>query len=270
MKKYWKLLLTLPLLGLLLACSTFSPVADNPAYNRVMENKILVVGMSGDQPPFNFNDGKKIIGLDVDIAKLIAKDLGVELKIVTMPFSELQASLKSQKIDVIMSAFSQTAERQETLLFSTPYAVTGQSLIFKREKGQEIKNTTGFNNEKVRIVAIKDSSAVELSKVLLDKSQITVVESYEDAIQLIKDDKADAFIGDLAHCKIALLKDESSELLTLRKPLNIEKISIALNKNELMLKGKISATIDELIESKEIVKIEDKWFKNPEWLSLIK
>ena len=270
MTKYWKLLLTLPLLGFLFACSAFSPVADNPAYNRVMESKELVVGMSGDQPPFNFSNGEKIVGLDVDIATLIAKDLGVKLKIVNMPFSDLQGALKAQKIDMIMSAFSLTEERRKTLLYSTPYAITGQSLVFKRSTGSEIKNSTGFNSEKVRIVAIKNSSAVEFSKEVLSKSQLTVVENYEDAIQLIKDDQSDAFMADVAHCKIALLKDKKSELVMLRKPLNIERIAIAFNKNELMLEGKISATIDALIESEEITSIEDTWFKNPAWLSFIK
>lgn len=270
MKIFWKLMLTVPFLGLLFACSTFTPVAENPTYNRVMENKMLVVGMSGEQPPFNFKHGEKIVGLDVDIASKLAKELGVDLKVSTMAFSELQGALKRGEIDVIMSAFSITEERREDILFSTAYAVTGQSLVFNGVKGEKIRNTTGFNDKSVRIVAIKNSSAVEFSKIALEKSPVIVVKNYDDAIQLIKDDKADAFMADMALCKIALLKDEQSELAMLRKPLDIEKIAVAFNKNELMLKGKISTVIDELIESKEILTIEDKWFKNPDWLSLIK
>jgi len=270
MKQLLKITFALPLLILLASCAKFAPVPDNEAYNRVMENRVLVVGMSGEQPPFNFVVvDKAAIGFDVDVAEIVAKELGVELQISVMPFDDLQKALKTGAIDAIISGFSVTKEREETMRFSQPYAVTGKSLVFKRETGIKIKETTGFNDKSVHIVALAGSTSYSFADVKLPDAKLTAIEHYEDGLVMLRGNEADALLADLTLCELALIRDTQGELAILRTPLNVEDVAIAFNKNEMMLQDKSSATIKALLESKELFKIIEKWFKNANWVALL-
>ena len=81
------------LLGLLIA-ALVAPAAmaasDSPVLDRVLDFKVLKVGMSGNQAPMNTNSRSgQIIGYDVDLARALAGAMGARLEIVTMPFGEL-------------------------------------------------------------------------------------------------------------------------------------------------------------------------------------
>jgi ABC-type amino acid transport substrate-binding protein len=270
MKPLLKIAFFLPLLILLASCAKFAPVPDNEAYNRVMQNKVLIVGMSGEQPPFNFVVvDKTAIGFDVDVAEIVAKELGVKLQISIMPFDDLQNALKTGAIDAIISGFSVTKEREETLRFSLPYAVTGKSLVFKRKTGVKIRETTGFNDESVHIAALAGSTSYSFAETKLPDAKLTPIQHYEQALVMLRGDEVDALLADLTLCELALIRDTQNELAVLRSPLNVEDIAIAFNKNEVMLQDKSSTAIKALVESKELFKIQEKWFKDALWLALL-
>ncbi len=73
-------------------------IAANATFDRINKDKVLVVGMSGEQPPFNFvSNLETIIGYDVELATALAKSLEVNVVIELMPFSELMGALKHKK-----------------------------------------------------------------------------------------------------------------------------------------------------------------------------
>jgi len=270
MKKLFKLPFALALLMLLASCAKFAPVADNEAYNSVMKNKVLIVGMSGEQPPFNFVVvDKAAIGFDVDVAEALAKKLGVKLQISIMPFNDLEEALKTGMIDAIISGYSVTKKREESMRFSMPYARTGQSLVFKREAGMKIRKTTGFDDKSVRITALEHSSSYDFAQTKLPNATLKAVQHYEKALVMLRSDEADALLADLTVCELALIRDTEGELAILNHPLNVEDVAIVFNKNEIMLQDKSSTLIKELIDSEEIAKFHERWFKDAHWLALL-
>ena len=76
----------------------------------------LVVGTSADYPPYEFHkqvDGKdQIVGFDIDIAKEVAKDLGVELEVDDMSFDGLLVALQAGKVDMVFAGMTPTDERK--------------------------------------------------------------------------------------------------------------------------------------------------------------
>ena len=102
----------------------------------VQEKGKLVVGTSADYAPYEFHtmiDGKdSIVGFDIEIAKALAADLGVELEIQDIGFDGLIQALNSKKIDVVISGLTPTEERKQSVDFSVIYYTTQQSVPCSR------------------------------------------------------------------------------------------------------------------------------------------
>ena len=85
----------------------------------------IVLGTAADYPPYEFHkeiDGKdNIVGFDIEIAKAIAADLGVELEIKDMKFDGLLAALVAEDIDFIVAGMVATEERKQSVDFSISY-----------------------------------------------------------------------------------------------------------------------------------------------------
>ena len=84
----------------------------------------LRVGILTDAAPWGFKDDKgEIAGLDADLAKLIAADMGVKLELVPVTGAARIPSLLSDKIDILIAGLGATPERAQQVMFSQPYAV---------------------------------------------------------------------------------------------------------------------------------------------------
>jgi len=97
--------------------------------------------------PFQFEQGGKIVGFDVDLIDLVAKKLGVTQEIVDTPFEGIQSGedLNARKCDIAAAAMTITPEREEKLDFSAPYFDANQALLVK--KGSGIKSFDDLNGE---------------------------------------------------------------------------------------------------------------------------
>jgi len=87
--------------------------------------------------PFQFEQGGKIVGFDVDLVDLVAKELGVKQEIVDTPFEGIQSGedLNSRKCDIAAAAMTITPEREEKIAFSDPYFDANQALLVNKESG---------------------------------------------------------------------------------------------------------------------------------------
>lgn len=93
---------------------------------------VLRFGTSAITEPFSFIDGShKIVGLDVEIASLVAQRLGLQIQIVNMDFGAMIPALISNKVDMIGACITITNERAKSVLFSIPYYVGGIAALVK-------------------------------------------------------------------------------------------------------------------------------------------
>lgn len=112
---------------------------------RVKNGKLLNVGISANREPMCFVKDGKIIGLDVELMRRIAYDMGMIINFSDMKFSALTASLMSGKVDVVASNFTATAERAKVVSFSNTYFINPQVLICSNNTITEgDKNSTWY------------------------------------------------------------------------------------------------------------------------------
>ena len=104
--------------------------AQSPVLDRIIKNKELRVATSGTQPPFNAvsKDGQ-LIGLEIDLIRLLVDAMNVNLLLRTIPFPELLPALEDGKIDMVLSGLSITPERARDFAFVGPYVLSGKSVL---------------------------------------------------------------------------------------------------------------------------------------------
>jgi arginine/lysine/histidine transporter system substrate-binding protein len=94
----------------------------------------ITVGLSADYPPFEFKQGEEIVGFDVDLAKAIGKELGLEVEIKDMSFAMLFGALNAGEIDAIISSVTINEEKSKNYDFSAPYYFDTFAILHTAEK----------------------------------------------------------------------------------------------------------------------------------------
>jgi polar amino acid transport system substrate-binding protein len=112
------------------------PATGNPAPMPEIASsegdKAVRLGTSSVTEPFSFVDGsRKIVGYDIELARLIARKLGRKLEIVNMDFGGMIPALISGKVDMIAACITITEERSRQVLFSEPYYVGGIAVLVR-------------------------------------------------------------------------------------------------------------------------------------------
>ncbi|MCF2673237.1 MAG: basic amino acid ABC transporter substrate-binding protein [Fusobacterium varium] len=86
--------------------------------------KKLYVGTNAEFKPYEYLEGDKITGFDIDFMNAIGKEIGYEVQWVNMGFDGLLPALQMNKVDAVIAGMSQTPERQKAVDFSMPYMFT--------------------------------------------------------------------------------------------------------------------------------------------------
>ena len=90
--------------------------------------------MNAEFPPYEYVDGKEIVGFDIDLARAICDKLGKELEIVDMNFDSVIAAVEAGKADFGMSGITMTEERKKTVDFSDSYHKATLFIIIRKQK----------------------------------------------------------------------------------------------------------------------------------------
>ena len=99
----------------------------------------LTVATSPDFPPFESLEGGEVVGIEIDILKLICDDLGVELEIVQMDFDSVLVAIQAAKYDCAASGITVDADRQKNMLFTDPYYNAAQVIVVKADSSIQSK-----------------------------------------------------------------------------------------------------------------------------------
>ena len=144
-----KKIIALVLMTAMLLCAFASCGAKGKTLAQVKEAGKLTIATSPDFPPFESLEGNEVVGIEVDIMKLIAKELGVELEIIQMDFDSVLLGVQSAKYDCGMSGITATPDRKENMLFTAPYYMAAQVIVVK--EGSDIKGKADLEGKKVSV-----------------------------------------------------------------------------------------------------------------------
>ncbi|MBK1876341.1 transporter substrate-binding domain-containing protein [Pelagicoccus mobilis] len=159
------------------------------------EDNTLVVGMELSYPPFEMSDeNNEPAGVSVDLAKELGKHLGRPVRIENIAFAGLISSLKTGKIDLIISSMTATEERAQSIDFSTPYLETGLCLLVSK---QSDINSIVDADKSGNAIAVKQGTTGHLYAIdHVKHATVLPLEKETSAVVEVTQGKADAFIYD--------------------------------------------------------------------------
>ncbi len=163
--------------------------------NLVAAEKPLVVGMELQYPPFEMSDvNGKPSGVSVDLAYALGKYLGREVKIENIAWDGLIPSLKTGKVDLIISSMTITKQRQKTIDFSIPYAQSNLAILTNTKSG--IKNINDLNQKGKKVAVKKGTTGHIYAGKHLQNANLLVFDKENAAVLEVIQGKADGFLYD--------------------------------------------------------------------------
>lgn len=234
--------------------------------DNILKKGELVVGITGTQPPLNIADKDgKIIGYDADIAKLIAMNLGVEVKFATMPFAELLPALSAGKVDMVLSSMTMTLERNRKVAFIGPYYISGKGILTKTQSIGALQQAEGINNPEFKVAALNNSTSQAFVEQAAPKAQLVPTKSYDEAIDLLLQDKVNAIVADYPFCAFSAFRHQDKGLIAGQSKLTIEPLGIAIREDALLINW-LGNFINMLEVSGQVKNMTEKWFQSGSWI----
>lgn len=226
--------------------------AETEAAEAESAGGTLVMATNAEFPPYEYYEGGEIVGIDADIARAIAEDMGMELKIEDMAFDSIIAAVQSGKADFGAAGMTVTEDRLASVNFSDTYAEAKQVIIIK--EGSEIKSADDLAGKKVGV------QLGTTGDILADEIENGTVERYNKGAEAVMDltgDRLDAVIIDSEPAKVFVSQNEGLTLI--EDAYEVEEYAIAIAKDNTELVEKINASIANLKESGKLQEIIDKY-----------
>jgi polar amino acid transport system substrate-binding protein len=260
------------LLATLLAVSTVfsSNIFAGDTLQRVIDFKVLKVGMSLSQPPFNVvSKSGQPMGFDVDLARALASAMQVKLDIKAMPFRDLITALEDNKVDMIISGMEITPERTEVVSFVGPYMMSGKSILTKNSVLTKVHGSDEFDRKDLKLVALAGSTSASFVKNVAPSATLIEVADYDLGVAMILEDKADAMVADLPICALTVMRYPEAGLTTLSEPLTIAPVGIAISKDDPQFLNLVENYLDAYGKVGLLTKMRKKWLEDKSWIAAL-
>lgn len=226
------------------------------ALTEIKDKGELVVGLSADYAPYEFYtmvDGKKtIVGFDVELAKEIAKDLGVKLTLKEMKFDALLGALPAGQIDMIISGMNPDEERAKVIDFSDIYYTAQHGVLVNKKDLDKYKSVEDLKS--ARVGAQMGSTQADIIKEKIKADNPTLLANVNNLILELKSGKIDALVTEKPVAEMAIKNNNELALSKIEFKDETGGNAVAVKKGEKELVEQVNKTIKRLKDSGELDK----------------
>ena len=241
---------------MLVAC-TQAPVEGDLSLKTIEDNGKMIVGFT-EYPPMGFKENGEITGFDIDIAKEVAERLGVEAEFVYIDWDAKVLELNGKNIDMIWNGLTITADREKEILFSKPYF--DNRIVIISLNGSGIDQIADLSDMKVGVeLQSSGQAAVEGNDVFASIDELVKYTTITEAILDLKAGGIDAIVADEIFARYAVSK-EADQYQVASEVFNSENYGIGFRLEDVALRDKVDAIIDEMAADETAAEISMKWF----------
>lgn len=228
--------------------------------SKVEKAGTIRVAVLPDFPPWAVqkSDGS-FEGFEIDIAKDLAKSLGVKLKLVPTSGDSRLPLLKSNRVDVNISAWTATDERAQTAGFTIPYDAHGAGVLFK--KGANIKSYKDIAGKSVSVARGSTNDTIVTND--YPSAKVVRFDAISDVISAVKTGKVDAAVESSYTVAQAAKRDSGLQAIT-NPPLDPQLVSMGVLQNDQVWMNYLNNFIRNFIASGEDNKLHKKWLHEPQ------
>jgi polar amino acid transport system substrate-binding protein len=269
MKKW--MLVFLALLLFLGGCaqtnSNTAKASASPVIDRIIQQGELVVGMAGNMPPLNMTTKEgELIGYEVDLARAMAKAMGVRAKLEVIPFAELLPALQSGKIDLILSNMTITPGRNLKVAFVGPYFTSGKAFMTKIKTIATAEEPQDIDAKKTKLVALKGSTSQAFVQEAIPDATLVTAKDYDEAVKMVLEDKVHAMVADYPICVVSVFRYPNQGLLSVVTTLTYEPIGVGVPAGDPLLVNWVENFMGIAEETGLLEELKRKWLLQADWL----
>jgi len=213
--------------------------------DQAAEPTPLRIGVTANFPPMIYKDGGKLVGVEVDFANALGKELGRPIKLVEVDWEDQIPALADGKTDIIMSGMSITLARQLRVEFSKPYMLVGQTVVVRREDAT--KFALGFPIEPQGSIGVLMATTGDfLVQQEFPHIKRKTYDSAEDAAKALTKKKIDMLICDSPTAWWLAGMNEVQGLVVMPIFLSREPLAWAVRKSDSDLLTSVNSALDKL------------------------
>ncbi len=221
-------------LALLLLAASSALAGD---MQRIMEEKELVVSLNRDTPPFCMVAKGRLIGIDVDLARLMAEEMGVKVKFIfPAAYDEQIPRLLAGEADIVIAAMTRTPERGLRVNFSAPYFEVSQAALV-HAKLATAKTQSYFDLVEIPglRIGVKGQTTMErFARKLFAADRIKTYAGHDEAVAALLNAEVDATVHDSPFVRVWQKShpEYASKIKALLAPATSEHYGFAIRKGD--------------------------------------
>lgn len=218
----------------------------------------IIVGTSADYPPFETHalvDGEdQIVGFDIEIAKYIADELGVELELVDMDFDKLLGGLETGMLDMVIAGMNPTPEREKEANFTDIYFETTHSVLIHKDSASEI---TSPEDLKGKSIGVQIGTTQEEVAKTIENAEVLSLNLNADIVMNLKTKKIDCAVMEKVVAEsFAKANDDLMVVEGITLDSGAEGVAIAVKKGN----DELTEKLNEILADAKAKGLIDKWF----------
>ena len=174
--------------ALMLPFSADAQTAGKSRLHRILESGVLRVGTTGDFRPMSFKDPatNEYQGHDIEVARELAREMGVKVEFVQTDWKTLLVGIQSDKYDVAMSGISMNVDRAKVASFTLPYMEFGTVPVVRKKDAAKFKTWADIDRPAVTVATtlgtVFDQQAKEYFKVAKRRQVEAPALSYQEVL----------------------------------------------------------------------------------------
>ncbi|KXG10046.1 L-cystine-binding protein TcyA [Anoxybacillus sp. P3H1B] len=267
MKKLFTMCSLLLIIAALLLSGCGNQEANNGAKNngaknstdlltKIKEDGELRIGTEGTYPPFTFH-GKngELTGFDVEVAKEVAKRLGVKPVFMETQWDAMFAGLDAKRFDMIANQVGIRSDRQEKYDFSIPYTTSAAVLLIHKDNN----NVKKFED----IKGLKSAQSMTSNFADLARSygaEIVGVEGFNQAVELLSSKRVDVTINDRLSVLDYLKQKPNAPIKVVATHKDASQSGLMFRKGNDSLVEAVNQALQDMMKDGTYAKISEKWF----------
>lgn len=224
----------------------------------------FIIGIDDEFAPMGFRDERgELVGFDIDLAKEVAKRMGIEFEFKPIEWNNKEQEISSGNVDMIWNGLDVMKDYREYMIFSKPYMDNRQILLVRRDDTKNIQSEYDLAG---KIVGTQSGSNSEDYILANDKirnlfAEFKTYRTIKEGFESLSKGETDALIIDEIAGRYEVVKNPDKFRIIEVTIGPVTEFAVGFNKNLEDLRDEVQKVFDGMIKDGTAKKISEKWFK---------